>query len=105
MWIGGRWGGSRERETGVVAGDWHRDHVAVDHLADLDPGVVAFGHDVARRVAHVEVEPYVRMRRQEVGKQWTAAHQLGRAPAARKPRTSATATNTAIAFRSSGIVK
>jgi hypothetical protein len=62
-----------------VAGHGHGDHVAVDHLAELDPGVVPLGDDVTGRVAHVEVEPDVRMRRQEISEQRAAAHEVDRA--------------------------
>jgi hypothetical protein len=42
---------SADHRHADVARDGHGDHVAIDHLAKLDAGVVALGHDVADRVA------------------------------------------------------
>ena len=42
-------------------GHRHGDHVLVDHLAELNPGVVSVCDDVDGRVAHDEVELHVRV--------------------------------------------
>ena len=42
---------ARSAGDACVAGDGHGDHVAIDHLAELDSCVVAIGHDVGGRVA------------------------------------------------------
>jgi hypothetical protein len=63
-----------------VAGHGDRDHVAVDHLAELDAGVEASGDDVHDRVAHHEVEPHVRVAGEEVGEREPAEHRVHRGP-------------------------
>jgi len=50
-----------------VPGNRDGDHVPIDHLAELDPGVVSRGDDVHRRIAHCDVEVDVRLTREEAG--------------------------------------
>jgi hypothetical protein len=45
-----------------LARDLRGDHVPVDHLAELDPGVVPRGHDVHRRIPQRDVEVGARAR-------------------------------------------
>ena len=107
-------------------------HVEVDQLARLNPGVEPLGHNVEGFVTYYEVELDMRMsgerrspasvrctlrlvrrtsatpsRSSSRRRVWLTAEPVtpGRAPAARKPRASATATNAATASRLSDIVK
>ena len=54
--VGGR---SHDREPQVTR-QRHRDHVLVDNLAELNPGIVAVRHDVDHR-SHNQVELHVRV--------------------------------------------
>ena len=55
----------------------HGDHIFVNHLAELDAGVVTVRDDVDRRVAHDEVELHVRVIAEKAREERFTDHRLG----------------------------
>ena len=60
-----------------VAGDGYGDHVSIDHLTELDPGIVAALDDIGALVAHGQVEPHVGMSREEASEHGVTEKEFG----------------------------